>query len=68
MSFSLVGIVYHVQFQSLPGSFSLMLSRFIRVRSSQNIVTSFTNKNPYNKIKKEQVMHGLGTNGKEGKQ
>ena len=66
MSLTLVGIVYYVQFQSLSGSFSLMLSRYIRVHSSQNIIAPFTNDNPYNK--KEQVMHGLGNNGKEGDQ
>jgi len=44
-------------------SFSLELSRCIRVRSSQNIVTPFTNNSSYNK---KQLMHGLGNNGKEG--
>jgi len=66
MSLTLVGIVYYVQFQNLPGSLSLMLSRYIRVRSGQNIVAPFTNDNPYNK--KEQVMHHLGNNSKEREQ
>jgi len=52
MSLTLVGIVYYVQFQSLPGSFSLMLSRYIWVRLSQKIITPFTNNNLYNKKKR----------------
>ena len=68
MSLTLIEIVYYVQFQSLPGSFSLMLFRYVRVRSGHNIVVPFTNDKPYNKEKKEQVMHGLDNNVKEGEQ
>jgi len=58
-------IVYYVQFQSSLGSFSLKLSRCIRVRFGSNIVALFTSNTPYNR---KQVMYGLGNNGKEREQ